>query len=144
MLVIKGAVMKILVISLVFAKLVFALDLDYNKDGASFDTVMSKNRSSKNIKGSNYVEIKSDKDLKEYKDKDIGIVVDKNNRGPVYNTVKIKNVKSKEDKYKKSEREYGMDRFSENKEERLIGVKVKEGYRGKVSNRVSIENSEIK
>lgn len=121
----------------------YALDLSEAKVGESFNKVMAKNRSRKGIANSNYVEIKGNEDLEKQGKKPIGLTVDKK-VGTVYNYVEIKNVKSSKNKFKKTDRKYGMDRFKKDEEEKpLYGVKVKKGFKGKVNNTVKIENSTL-
>ncbi|MBD3807128.1 MAG: hypothetical protein IE880_00265 [Epsilonproteobacteria bacterium] len=126
----------------------FALDI-VAEEGNAFNKVMSKNRSSKQMEGSNYVEIKNSDDLAEHGDEDLGVTVDgTKQRGPVYNYVEIKNAKSKDKKFTDNSR--SVNQYSNQEDEgRNIGVKVKtgegynRGYTGNVHNTVKIENSEL-
>ena len=128
----------------------FALEIEVQA-GDAFDKVMSKNRSSKNMAGANYVSIKNNDDLKKHGKKDLGITIDssKKNIGTVYNYVEIKNVKSKT--YKKNIKEKNINKYNkeDKKEERNYGINVKtkkgfnRGVKGKIINKVKIENSDL-
>lgn len=122
--------------------------------GDAFKKVMSKNRAAKQMEGSNYVEIKSSKELEKHKDADLGITIDKDIKsGVIYNYVEIKNAKVKKDKpfgvNRKTTNKYNVK--NKNNEGRNIGVKIKtgtekgfnRGFQGRVVNQVKIENSEL-
>lgn len=135
-----------------FTVQVTALEIQVDS-GDSFKKVMSKNRSNKNIEGSNHVVVKSNKDLKAHGEKELGITVDGTNTraGTIYNYVEIKNVKAKKNKFtkvkNKSTNKY--NKKNKNEKSRNIGVKIKtskgfnRGFKGKVQNSVKIENSEL-
>lgn len=119
--------------------------------GDAFTKTMSKNRSSKNMEGANYVEIKNSDDLKKHGKGDLGVTVDgTKKRGTIYNYVEVKNAKEKENNFHQNRG--SVNKYnSKNREHtgRNIGVKVKtgEGYsRGvkvKIHNNVKIKNSEL-
>ncbi|KIM05303.1 MAG: hypothetical protein KU29_09890 [Sulfurovum sp. FS06-10] len=126
-------------------------DIDV-ESGKSFNKVMSKNRSSKNIAGSNFVEIKNSDDLEAQGKKDLGVTIDSSKRvGTVYNYVDIKNAKVTKDNFTEGKSRVTNKYNSQNAEDegRNIGVKVKveegfnRGFKGKVHNNVKIENSEL-
>ena len=141
----------LIVITFTFTTASFALDIEV-ESGGSFNKVMSKNRSSKKMEGSNYVEIKNSDDLKKRGKKDLGITVNKTiKRGTIYNYVEVKNAKVKKDKFHESKRKTTNKYNSKNKdsEGQNIGVRIKtgkgfnQGFEGKVHNIVKINNSEL-
>lgn len=152
----KGLVMKKIVLITTTVCLTLGLNaLSIEVDsGDAFKKVMSKNRAAKNMEGSNYVEIKSSKELAEHRNKDLGITIDKDTKnGTIYNYVDIKNAKVKKDKPFSTNRK-GTNKYNvKNKstEGRNIGVKIKtgegkgfdRGFKGRVVNQVKIENSEL-
>ncbi|KIM05382.1 MAG: hypothetical protein KN64_02505 [Sulfurovum sp. AS07-7] len=136
---------------IVLANSAFGIEVGENA-GESFDKVMSKNRASKGIEGSNYVSIKNKDDLKKQGDRNLGLTIDgkKNKRGPVYNYVEIKNVDMGNGLTKKDPRsinKYNKKNIEE--EERNLGVDVKtgksygSGYQGNIHNNVKIKNSNL-
>jgi len=140
----------IIVTAMALTTATFALEIQV-ESGDAFNKVMSKNRSSKNMEGSNYVEIKNNAEFKSHGQRDLGITIDGNHTtGTVYNYVEVKNVKSTKNKFtnkdKKATNKYN-DKNSDNK--RNIGVKIKikegfnRGFKGKVRNTVKIENSDL-
>jgi len=135
----------------VLSNSVFAIEVGENA-GESFDKVMSKNRTSKGIDGSNYVSIKNKDDLKKHGDGDLGLTIDgkKNKRGPVYNYVEIKNVDMNNHGLSKKDPKT-INKYSNKnqEEEKNIGVDVKtgksygSGYKGNIHNNVNIKNSNL-
>lgn len=144
----KKVVLVVATLALTTASLALEIEV---QAGDAFAKVMSKNRSSKNMAGSNYVSIKNNDDLEKHGKKDLGITIDasKKNIGTIYNYVEIKNVKSKT--YKKDIKDKKINKYNkENKEEERnygINIKTKKGFnrgvRGKIHNKVKIENSDL-
>ena len=138
--------------ALVFSIQVCALEIEV-QSGDSFNKVMSKNRANRDIKGSNHVVIKDNKDLEAHGKKDLGLTVDSSTvrAGTIYNYVEIKNVNVTKNRFtkgkKKSINKYNLK--NKNNEARNIGVKIKtsngfnRGFKGKVHNSVKIENSKL-
>jgi hypothetical protein len=129
----------------------FALDINVEA-GDAFNKVMAKNRASKKMEGSNYVQIKNSDQLQELGDKDLGVTIDADKKiGTVYNYVEVSNAKVKKKKFTKSKdktvNKYG-NKDADDKAKN-IGVKIKtkkgfnRGFKGKVLNSVKIENSEL-
>lgn len=85
-----------------FSTATFSLEIQV-ESGDAFNKVMSKNRSSKNMAGANYVEIKNNDELKRHGQKDLGLTVDANRTiGTIYNYVDLNNVKSTKSKFIKN------------------------------------------